>query len=147
MSDEELDIQTDANKPRAGFLVAAAVVSVTATMAYLYEDSIITATRGGAMAFAVIIVFLVLLALFLVLCYRNPRIGNRLLGYDVVIVKQGRQAKSDMQYSAGFKADTGVETKRMNSKRKQARHSRRKFAQVTREMHSEQKNNSENTNS
>ncbi|MFC3050704.1 hypothetical protein [Kordiimonas pumila] len=133
----EPTLQDEAKTPRVGFLIAAGGVSALALTAYLFEETIITTTRGGSMAFAVILIFLVLLALVLVLCYRNPRIGNRLLGYDVVIVNPDKKIKSDVQYSGGFKSESGLETKRMNSKRKQARYSRRKLAETTRQMQQE----------
>jgi len=145
--ESDLGLEKEASKPRPVFLVAAAVVSMVAVGAYLFEEAIITSTRGGAVAFAVIIIFLVLLALGLVLCYRMPRLGNRLLGYDVVIVNRDKQVKSDVQFSGGFKAETGLETKRMNSKRKQARYSRRKLAEVTRQMQQEQTADSNKTDS
>lgn len=136
MSEITDELKAEASRPRRGFLVAAAVVSFLAMAAYLFQEDIILAS--GGVAFATLLILLVLLALGLVACYRIPRLGNRLLGYDVVIVDPSKQVKSDVQYSGGFKAETGVETKRMNSRRKQARYSRRKLAQVTREMQQEQ---------
>lgn len=132
MSEITDELKEDAATPRRGFLVAAGIVSGLAVMAYMFEEDIILASGGVGYAF--LLIALVLLALVLVVCYRIPRLGNRLLGYDVVIVDPSKGVKSDVQYSGGFKAETGVETKRMNSRRKQARYSRRKLAQATREM-------------
>lgn len=136
MSEIEDELKAEAAKPRRGFLVAAAAASAAAVAAYVFEEDIIL--RSGGLGYAILLIGLVFIALALVLCYRNPRLGNRLLGYDIVVADTGPKAKSDVQYSGGFKAETGVETKRMNSKRKQTRYSRRKFAQVTREMQKEQ---------
>jgi len=138
MSEIQDQIEADASRPRPGFLVAAAACVVLAIFAYLFEGEIISGVSGGQLTYAFLLIFLVLAAMGLVYCYRVPRFGNRLLGYDVVIGKPQKGAKSDVQYSGGFKAETGADTKRMNSKRKQARYSRRKLAQVTREMQQEQ---------
>ena len=131
-------IDADALRPRPGFLVAAAICIGLALAAYMFEEEIVIDAGGGQLTFAVLLIALVLGAMGFVLCFRNPKLGNRLLGYDVVLKKTDKGAKSDLQFSAGFIADTGADTKRKNSKRKQARHSRRKLAQVTREMQQEQ---------
>lgn len=136
---EQKDIKQEALEPRRVFLIAGSITSVLGVLAYLYEETIVI--TSGPVAFAVILVFLVLISLFLILCYRKPAWGNRLLGYDIVLVNPDKKIKSDVQYSGGFKAESGVETKRMNSKRKQARYSRRKLAQVTREMQSNKSDN------
>lgn len=136
---DQKDIKQEALEPRRGFLTAGGVTSILGVLAYLYEETIVM--TSGPVAFAVILVFLVLVSLFLILCYRKPVWGNRLLGYDIVLVNPDKKIKSDVQYSGGFKAETGAETKRMNSRRKQARYARRKLAQVTREMQSEKTDN------
>ena len=134
MSELKDKIEAEASRPRRGFLVAAGVCILLALGAYVFEDQIVASSDGGQFKFAILLVFLVLASMGFVMCYRTPRLGNKLLGYDVVISKPNKGLKSDMQYSAGFKADTGADTKRKNTKRKQARYSRRKLAQVTREM-------------
>ncbi len=143
MSEISDEIKAEAYKPRRVFLVAATVVSVLLIAAYLMQDDIILGS--SPLAYGALLIFLVLLALGLIACYRNPRLGNRLLGYDVVITDPDKQGvKSDVQYSGGFKTDSAADTKRMNSKRKQARYSRRKLAQVTREMQQENASASKN---
>ena len=138
MSEIQDEIDADALRPRPVFLVAAAISIGLALGAYLFEEEIVAGTGGGQLSFAFLLVFLVLVAMGLVMCFRNPRLGNRLLGYDVVLRKPNKGAKSDLQFSAGFKAETGADKKRMNSKRKQARYNRRKLAQATRDMQQEQ---------
>jgi len=138
MGEIEDELKAEALRPRRGFLVAAAVAIFLAFFAYFFEDDIVASSSGGQLTFAFLLIFLVLAAMLLVLCYRSPHIGNRLLGYDVVITKPDKGVKSDVQYSGGFKAETGLETKRMNTRRKQARYSRRKLAETTRQMQQEQ---------
>lgn len=122
-------------KPRIGFLVASGVAALLAVIAYIYEDEIVSmGETDGSLTYAILLIILVLAAMFLMVCYRVPSMGNKLLGYHRLNAQPKMTAKSDVQYSAGFKADTGVETKRLNSRRKQARHSRKKLAAVTREM-------------
>jgi hypothetical protein len=60
------------------------------------------------------------------------------LGYDRFTAQNSKKINSDVQYSAGFKLPSGVDTKRQNSQRKQTRASRKKLAAVTREMQNEQ---------
>ena len=121
-------------KPRLGFLVAAAVSALLAVLAYIFEEEIVGPTGEGGITYALLLVVLVLVTMTLVVCYRVPRFGNRLLGYHKLNANPKMTAKSDVQYSAGFKSDTAVDTKRINSKRKQSRHSRKHYAAVTREM-------------
>ena len=71
--------------------------------------------------------------MFFMLCYRVPTIGARLMGYHK-LTGDKKSVKSDVQFTAGFKSETAVDAKRLNTKRKQARHSRRKLAAITREM-------------
>ena len=125
--------------------MAAGFCILLALGAYVFEEQIVASSGGGQLSFAILLVFLVLASMGFVMCYRTPRFGNKLLGYDVVISKPNKGVKSDMQFSAGFKADTGADTKRMNTKRKQARYSRRKLAQVTREMNEDAANQTTNT--
>lgn len=137
MSEIRDEIEAEARRPRPGFLVAASVCMILAVAAYMFEEDIVSSDGGGQLMFAFLLIFLVLTAMGLVLCFRSPRLGNRLLGYDVVIIDPDKSSKSDLQYSGGFKAETGADTKRMNTKRKQARYSRRKLAEVTRQMQQE----------
>lgn len=135
MTDED-DFHSELHKPKVGFLIASGVSALLAVVAYLLEDEIVRGV-GGDITFAFILIVLVLAAMVLMLCYRNPAFGARLLGYHRLTPKPKQQMKADMQYTAGFKSETGVDMKRQSSRRKQARHSRKKLAQVTREMQGE----------
>lgn len=135
MTEPDQTVEELMEKPRIGFLIASAVAAVLAVIAYIFEEDIVS---GGAedtgITFAFLLISLVLASMFLMLCYRVPRIGNRLLGYHRLNAQSKMTVKSDVQYSAGYKAESGVETKQLSSRRKQARHSRKKLAAVTREM-------------
>jgi len=138
MGDIDDELRAEALRPRRGFLVAAAFAIFLALLAYMFEDNIVANEDGGQLTFAFLLIFLVLAAMLLVFCYRSPQIGNRLLGYDVVITKPNNGDKTDIQYSGGFRAETGLETKRRNTRRKEARYSRKKLAQTTRAMQKDQ---------
>lgn len=132
MTEPDQTVEELMEKPRIGFLIASAVAAVLAVSAYIFEEDIVSEDTG--ITFAFLLISLVLMSMFLMLCYRVPRIGNRLLGYHRLNTHSKMTAKSDVQYSAGYKAESGVETKQLSSRRKQARHSRKKLAAVTREM-------------
>lgn len=127
------DIKRAARTPHRGFLVAAFIVSLLAAAAYWYQDDIIQDSPGGSPTpFALLIVFLVLLALFLVLCFRVPAWGNRFLGYDIVLNPDQKGPTDGYHYTGAFKAETGVSEKMAASKRLKARQTRRKYARATR---------------
>ena len=131
------EMKSDAMKPRPGFLWAAAVACVLAVATYASED-VMVGTRGeGALAYAFLLGLFVLLAMALVLCYRSPALGNRLLGYDIVLKKPSKIQKSSLNYTGTFHVETGLQEKQMGTQRKQARHARRKLAEVTRQMQAE----------
>jgi len=141
MVEDNDDFRAELMKPKMGFLVASGITAATAMAAYFLEDKIRPEDAGDtSITFAFLLIALVLIAVFLMLCYRQPHIGNRLLGYDK-LTGDKKNTNSDVQFTAGFKSETAVDAKRMNTKRKQARHSRKKLAAVTREM---QQKNSEN---
>lgn len=135
MTEPDQTLNEMMQKPRVGFLIASGVSALLAVLAYIYEEDIVGAGQSdSSLTYAILLMFLVLASMFLMVCYRQPSLGNKLLGYHRLKAQPKMTAKSDVQYSAGFKSETGVETKRMNSRRKQARHSRKRFAAVTREM-------------
>ena len=136
MSEITDELKAEAVRPHRGFLVVAAVFAVAAIAAYLYEEDVVN--NSGPMAYALMLITLVIFALFMVQCYRVPQLGNRMLGYDIVLVNPSKKLKADVQYTAGFNQASGADLKRMNSRRKQARSSRKRLAQVTRDMHKEQ---------
>ena len=127
-------------KPRLGFLIVAAISAMLAVATYLFEDDIVGPAGEDGITYALILVILVLVTMVLVICYRVPSLGNQLLGYHKLNAQPKMKAKSDVQYSAGFKSDTGADTKRVNSRRKQTRHSRKHYAAVTREMQQKSQN-------
>lgn len=140
MEKKDDNFQDELLKPKMGFLLASGAAAVTAMVVYIFEDDITAGAAGGAgdsgITFAFLLIVLVLLAMFFMLCYRVPRIGARLMGYDK-LTGEKKNTNSDVQFTAGFKSETAVDTKRLNTKRKQARHSRRKLAAITREMQQE----------
>ncbi len=136
MSELQDEINAEASKPRVIFLIASGIFSIIAAVSYFNEEKIIEAS--GPTGFAVLLMLTIMVAMCLLLCYRIPRLGNRLLGYDVVLAKPDDKGKADMQFSGGFKMDGGTELKRQNSRRKEARHSRKKYAEATRQMQQEQ---------
>ncbi len=135
MSDDQDDIMEVARKPKPIFLVLASVAALGAVVAYLYQNTIVEAS--GITAFAFLLLMLVLIAMGFMLCYRVPKIGNRLLGYDIVIAPKKKSVNEGYHYTGTFKVETAIDTKRQNSKRKQSRYNRRKIAAVTREMQKE----------
>ncbi|WP_262695606.1 hypothetical protein [Kordiimonas aquimaris] len=135
MQDQKNEFQDELNKPRIGFLITAAILSALSLGVYFYEADIVS--DNSALAYSLLLITLVLAAMFFMLCYRVPRIGNRLLGYHKMVDEPDKSGKSDVQFSAGFKQETAADKKRMNTQRKQARYSRRKLAAITREMNQE----------
>ena len=134
MTKDDDNFQANLLKPKMGFLIASGISAVLAMVVYLFEDDITAGAQGDTgITFAFLLIALVLLAMFFLLCYRVPGIGNRIMGYDKLTGSK-KTVKSDVQFTAGFKSETAVDAKRMNTKRKQARHSRRKLAAITREM-------------
>ncbi len=128
--------ENEARRPRVGFLIAAGVFSALAFGAYLYEDEIIAQSPDGSpVPFAILLGMLVLVAMVLVLFYRVPSIGNRVLGYDIILNKTDKQAGKGYHFASGFKSESAVEEKRAASRRLSARQTRRKYARATRDMH------------
>jgi hypothetical protein len=146
MSKTEDELKAELYKPRPIFLIAAGICASLAFFTYFLEDSIVAPDGQGALTFAFILISLVFGAMLLLLCYRNPRLGNKILGYDVLPKQSAPSAKSDVQYSAGFKSETGLDSKHRNTQRKQARHSRKKLAEVTRKMQQEKADGQDATN-
>ncbi len=135
MTQPDDDFLTEMQKPRIGFLISSAIAAFLAAAAYIFEDDIVNANPDDSgVTFALLLIVLVLAAMFMLLCYRVPSIGNRLLGYHKLTGGAKNTIKSDVQYTAGLKTEGAVEAKQMSSRRKQARHSRKKLAAITREM-------------
>ncbi|WP_286830853.1 MULTISPECIES: hypothetical protein [Kordiimonas] len=130
--EEKDDLQAEALRPRIGFLIASAITGAAAVVAYFA-----LAAQSGDFLYVLLIGCLIFLAMFLLLCYRQPQLGNRFLGYDIVSTPRREKEKSSLNYAGSFEVESGATEKRMASKRKQARHSRRKLAEVTRQMKAE----------
>ena len=125
---------SELHKPRRIFLVLAFIFTLGAAFAYLYEDSLPSASSANSnTGFLMLLVGCVLLSVFMVLCYRVPRIGNKLLGYGIY-EKPKDKFTEGYHYSAGFSTESAVDEKRMNSKRIKTRSQRKKYAKATREM-------------
>ncbi|GHF24621.1 hypothetical protein GCM10017044_19120 [Kordiimonas sediminis] len=131
---QEEDLRAEALRPRPIFLLIAGLFSIGAIFAYAYEAEIVEYSGGDVLPFAILLIALVLLALGTVLLYRNPRLGNRLLGYDAIMQDMTKEKSAGHQLSAGFKSDTGIDAKRLNTRRKHSRHTRRQYAKATRDM-------------
>lgn len=137
MKKEQDELQSEALRPRIGFVVVAGILCACAVLVYLFEDSLVGPRGEGSVAFAFVLGFLVLAAMIFVLFYRVPRLGNRLLGFDSVLRKPSKAEKSSMSYTGSFHVETGLAEKRMNTQRKTMRHSRKHYAGVTRQMKAE----------
>ncbi|WP_417463319.1 hypothetical protein [Kordiimonas sp.] len=133
----ENELDAEARRPRVGFLWAAGVLCVMAVLTYLSENVIVGPRGEGALGYAIVLGIEILIAMCLLLCYRVPRLGNRLLGFDMMLKKPSKGEKSSMSYTGSFHVETGAAEKRMNTRRKEARYSRRKLAEVTRQMQAE----------
>ncbi|UTW54294.1 hypothetical protein [Kordiimonas sp. SCSIO 12610] len=143
MADEQDDIMQEARQPKPIFLVLASLAAAGAVAAYLYQDTIVE--TSGITTFAFLLLMLVLIAMGFMLCYRVPQIGNRLLGYGVIISPKDKTVNEGYHYTGTFKVETAVDTKRQNSKRKQSRYNRRKIAALTREMQKDGLINADNS--
>jgi len=132
--ERDLDPQmAEALRPRRGFLAVGSIFAFLALLAYVFENQITSQALGTELNFVILLMGLSICAFFCVLCYRNPRIGNRFLGYDVVLGEQ-QGAGEGYHYSGGFKSESGLAEKRRASARKTARQSRRHYAKITRDM-------------
>lgn len=136
-NENQNDLQSEALRPRIGFVVVAGILCACAVLVYLFENSLVGPRGEGSVAFAFVLGFLVLSAMIFVLFYRSPRLGNRLLGFDSVLKKPSKSEKSSMSYTGSFHVETGLAEKRMNTQRKNMRHSRKHYAEVTRQMKAE----------
>lgn len=131
------ELDQEAIRPRVGFLWASGVLCVAAVLTYLSENIIVGPRGEGALGYAILLGLEIMIAMCLLLCYRVPRLGNRLLGFDMMLKKPSKGEKSSMSYTGSFHVETGAAEKRMNTRRKEARYSRRKLAEVTRQMQAE----------
>ena len=115
------------------------LVTISATVAaYLFEDDILYYTNSSEFAYAVLLLLLVLMTLFFVMCYRNPALGEKIIG-KAPDVEHSEKDKTSFLYTGFTKTPSASDAKILNSSRKKARSSRKHYAAVTREMQDEEK--------
>ena len=142
------DKKTPDGNPFFLFLAALMVAGTVAT--YLYKDEMAERFAGplenaaaGELMIASTLVILVLLAIFLIWCYRNPAFVDRLAGR-----RQGlpTDEKSGFKYSGGgFQAESAGHEKKMNTRRKSARALRKQMAARQREIDAAEASDEDNT--
>ncbi len=114
-------------KPKI-FLYLAALMIVLAVAAYAMQGSLLG--RVGSWAtFLFAILLPVLLALYFLYCYRVPRYGLKLLGRSIELGDPGEKTPG-LSYNV-FKGESGIEEKLAQTRRKSARHLRKKLARAT----------------
>jgi len=132
--DNQKPAETPKLKPHKGFLLAASITVLAVIFAYMYQEDIVyLSDTESHMGFVTLIIMLLVLSIFFIFCYRNPKIGAMFLNKDKS-VKNTKKDKTTYHFSAGFKAETGLDEKRLNTARKSKRVTRKKLAAVTREM-------------
>lgn len=115
------------------------LVTISATVAaYLFEDDILYISNGSEFAYSVLLLLLVLMTLFFVMCYRNPALGEKIIG-KAPDVERGKKDKTSFLYTGFTKTSSASDEKILNSGRKKARSTRKHYAAVTREMQGEKK--------
>jgi len=129
------------NRPKTGhpvFLLLAGLSVAGLLAAYNYEDALVSSFSGsygassGSLVFVVSLILLVLLTLFFVLCYRTPRLSDKVLGRGTIIPDD---ETSGFKYSGGgFNPASGADEKKLNSQRKSARALRKQLAAKQREL-------------
>jgi len=115
------------------------LITISATVvAYAYQDDIIFYSNGSVFAYSVLLILLVLMTLFFVMCYRNPALGEKIIG-KAPNVDQTQNEKSSFHYTGFTKTNSASDEKILNSKRKKTRNTRKHYAAVTREMQDDKK--------
>ena len=115
------------------------LITISATVgAYLYQDDILYHTNASEFAYAVTLLLLVVMTLFFVMCYRNPALGEKIIG-KAPDVEHSEKDKASFLYTGFTKTKSASDEKILNSARKKARSSRKHYAAVTREMQDDKK--------
>ncbi|WND01577.1 hypothetical protein QGN29_08390 [Temperatibacter marinus] len=128
------DFKRELYKPRPIFLVFSLMFIILAILVYAYDDVILGESGGDVtMTYVLSLLVCVLLSGAMLMCYRNPKLGNKILGYDALDDAKVEQ-KGPSVFSTGFKFESGADEKRMGTQRKNSRATRRKYAKMTREM-------------
>lgn len=110
------------------FLYLAALMILLAVAAYAMQGSLL-GRAGSWTTFLFALVLPVLMALFFLYCYRVPRFGLKLLGRSIELGDPGEKTQG-LSYNV-FKGESAVEEKLAQTRRKSARHLRRKLARAT----------------
>lgn len=110
------------------FLYLAALMLLLAVAAYAFQGSL-QGLAGDWTTFLFALVLPVLMALFFLYCYRVPRYGLKLLGRSVELGDPGEKA-AGLSYNV-FKGESAADEKLAQTRRKSARHLRRRLARAT----------------
>lgn len=119
-------------KNRIWLLLGLITISAT-VVAYAFQEDIVYLSNGSVFAYSVLLILLVLMTLFFVMCYRNPALGEKILG-KAPDVKHSEKDKTSFLYTGFTKTPSASDEKILNSARKKNRSSRKHYAAVTREM-------------
>lgn len=124
---QEPEQPEEMEKPKI-FLYLAALMIFLAVAAYAFQGSLQGLT-GSWTTFLFMLVLPVLMALFFLYCYRIPRYGLKLLGRSIELGDPGERAQG-LTYNI-FKGESASAEKLAQTKRKSARHLRRRLARAT----------------
>lgn len=121
------DHQQGPKRPKI-FLYLAALMVVLAVAAYAFQGSL-QGQGGSWTTFLFALILPVLMALFFLYCYRTPRLGLKLLGRSIDLAAH-EEKEQGLSYNV-FKGDSAVAEKLAQTRRKSARHLRKKLAKAT----------------
>ena len=115
------------------------LITISATVvAYAFQDDIIYFSGGKVFTYSVLLILLVVMTLFFVMCYRNPALGEKIIG-KAPDVEHSEKEKTGFHYTGFTNTASASDEKRLNSSRKKMRSNRKHYAAVTREMQAEEK--------
>lgn len=114
-------------KPKV-FLYLAALMILLAVVAYAMQGSLL-GRAGSWTTFLFALVLPVLMALYFLYCYRVPRYGLKLLGRSIELGDPGERTQG-LSYNV-FKGESAIEEKLAQTRRKSARHLRKRLARAT----------------
>ena len=110
------------------------LITISATVvAYAYQDDIIYLSNGSVFAYSVLLILLVVMTLFFVMCYRTPALGEKIIG-KAPDIEHSEKDNTAFHYTGFTKTDSASDEKRLNSRRKKTRNTRKRYAAATREM-------------
>lgn len=129
--------KAEMNRPRPIFLVLSLVFIVAAILAYMFDD-VILGDREGSLVYVLLLIGCILFSVAMLMCYRNPRLGNKLLGYDAL--DEVKEKKGPAVFSTGFHFDSATDEKKIATRRREGRAARRKYAKATKAMQQQNAN-------